>query len=246
MPRDRKKGKEEKGGGGHEAAGLMRWLLTYADMITLLMAFFVMLYSMSVLDLKKFEALADVLRMALGGRGRSVLHGGSSIFNPGAADNPKPAIVPGMDIAQMKAIAEEVRRYVEEHGLGGSVGVHVQERGIVVRIAAEGILFDRGKADLRPEAIPILSKVGKMLASMRYQVRVEGHTCSLPINTSKFPSNWELSAARAATVVRFLISMGVRPDRLSAVGYADSRPVAPQDTEENRRKNRRVDIVILR
>jgi len=108
------------------------------------------------------------------------------------------------------------------------------------------VLFDIGRAELRPRAKHILSKVGAIVRNMPNEIAVEGHTCDLPIRTQQFPSNWELSTARATTVVRFLIDhAGIAPRRVSASGYADSRPLAPNDSEARRVSNRRVDIVIL-
>jgi chemotaxis protein MotB len=232
------------GGGGHDGGGSMRWLLTYADMITLLVAFFVMLYSLSILDLKKFQAVAGALRMNFGGTEKTMPEGGKGVLMPGPADGTKIAIVAGSGVAQMSAVAANIKKLIERAGLQGSLSVIPSERGVTVRFAAEGIMFPPGSAELQPSVHPILKQVAEVIAGTDYAVRVEGHTCSLPMSSARFPSNWELSSARASAVVRYLISLGLPPQRLSAVGFADAHPIAPQDNEADRRRNRRVDIVI--
>lgn len=135
---------------------------------------------------------------------------------------------------------------LREAGLTGEVGLGVEERGIVFRFQ-DSVLFDVGKADLRPEAREILTKVGGLLKKVSNQIRVEGFTDNLPISTERFPSNWELSTARATTVVRFFIEeLNIDPKRLEAAGYGEYHPIASNDDAAGRQKNRRVDIVLLR
>jgi len=237
---------EGDGGGGHDNAGSMRWLLTYADMITLLMAFFIMMYSMSVLNLAKFQEVAFSIRSGFGGP----LEGG-----PGMLTFPqrKDSITPNInDIAEssgpgaIPGVAKEISEYVKQQGLGGVVRMRVEQRGLVVSLVTDEVLFDLGRAELRPRAKGILSKVADVVRDIPNDIAVEGHTCDLPIRTAQFPSNWELSTTRATMVVRFLIEQkGIPPRRTSAAGYADSRPLVPNDSEAHRVLNRRVDIVIL-
>ena len=232
--------------GGHDAAGSMRWLLTYSDMITLLMAFFIMMYSMSVLNLQKFREVAFSIRSGFGGP----LEGG-----PGMLSFPqrKDSIAPNLnDIAEssgpgaIPGVAKEMSEYIKEQGLSRIVRMRVEERGLVVSLVTDEVLFDKGRAELRPTAKRILHKVAEAVRDIPNDIAVEGHTCDLPINTAQFPSNWELSTARATTVVRCLIEeSGIPPRRVSASGYADSRPLVPNDSEPHRMLNRRVDIVIL-
>jgi len=133
---------------------------------------------------------------------------------------------------------------VEAEGLS-DVQLELQERGLIVRFA-EQVFFDLGEATLKPEAMTALRKIAPVLKELPNALRVEGHTDNWPIRTERFPSNWELSVHRATNVVRFLIEeQGFDPDRLSAAGYAEYRPIRPNDTAENRAVNRRVDIVIL-
>jgi chemotaxis protein MotB len=231
------------GGGGHDAGGGLRWLLTYADMITLLMAFFIMMYSMSVLNLQKFREVAFSIRSGFGGAMeggayRRVPQGDPTIREPIRSEAPR---------GRLPEVAGELEKYVRKHGLQHQVHTRVEERGLVVSLVSDEVLFPIGSADLRPQVHALLDKIGGLLAQVPNAVTVEGHTCSLPIHTARFPSNWELSTQRATAVVRYLISRRkIPPDRLSAAGYADSKPLLPNTSEANRKRNRRVDIVILR
>ena len=236
----------EGGGGGHDNAGGLRWLLTYADMITLLMAFFIMMYSMSVLNLEKFRDVAFSIRSGFGGP----LEGGPGMLS---FESRKDGIAPNLDdMSQsggpgaMQSVAQEIGQYIKEQGLGKVVRMRVEERGLVVSLVTDEVLFDIGHAQLRPRAQRILAKVAEVARGIPNDLLVEGHTCDLPISTAQFPSNWELSTTRATTVVRYLIEQsGLAPRRVSAAGYADSRPLVPNDSEAHRMLNRRVDIVIL-
>lgn len=242
--RRRKSSGEQGGGGGHDGGGALRWLLTYADMITLLMAFFIMLYSMSILNLNKFRQVAISIRSGFGGlnegQGRSIL-GTSGQFSI------KPAPIEGDAAGVSRQVVREIQRFIREEKLENGVRLRPDERGLVVSLVADGLLFGKGQADLSPAAMKIIDRVAGVLRNEPNRIRVEGHTCDLPIVSSKYPSNWELSTARAATVVRYLIQkQGIQPYRLEAAGYADSKPLVPNTSERNRALNRRVDIVILR
>lgn len=227
MRRPRRGG--EAGGGGHDATGMMRWLLTYADLITLLMAFFIVMYAMSSVDVGKYRALAYSLRGALVGN--------SFIDLPmqGTEAPPEP----------LQAVGEEVAQALAETGLEGQGAVFRTERGVVISLYG-AVLFDLGKADIRPEAAAILDRVGVALTRVPNYVSVEGSTDDLPINTAIFPTNWELSVRRATSVVRYFVDRhGLDPRRFLAVGYGEYQPMFPNDSEANRARNRRVDIVIL-
>jgi len=225
--------------GGH--GNIERWLLTYADMITLLVAFFIMLYSMSVMNAAKFRQLALSVRSGFGGQlpatGAHLLKGeGLMIAGPAVGRSKK---------SETEATVEKLVRLIKQSGMSKSVRVHVDERGLVVSLITDGVLFDRGSAELRRDMIPVLNGLINILWQNPHPIRVEGHTCNLPIS-GRYASNWELSTARATNVVRYFIEKrGLDPKRLSAAGYADSRPIAPNDTEAHRSLNRRVDIVLL-
>jgi len=219
-----------------------RWLITYADMITLLMIFFIVMYSLSKVDVAKFKTLAESLAAVFGA-------GGMVLESPG------PAVVPGspqeqfremVEKAQLENLKQEMDQYIHESGLQAKVSVTMEERGIVLSFQ-DNVLFELGSDRLTDQARQILDKVAPILASTPNYIRIEGHTDDLPINTARFPSNWELSAARATNVVRELINNhGFTPQKLSATAYGEYRPRAPNNNEANRQLNRRVDLIILR
>jgi chemotaxis protein MotB len=149
-------------------------------------------------------------------------------------------------VKSVSDVAADLDRYIKEHKLENSMTVSVEERGLVISVLSDNLLFPIGSAEIRPEATDILDKISEAIRPISNKILVEGHTCNLAIRTQQFPSNWELSAARACRVVRFLIEeYDIAPDRLAAVGYADTRPIKPNDSEIDRQHNRRVDIVIL-
>ncbi len=209
----------------------MRWLLTYADLITLLLILFIVLYSMSKIDAAKFKDLAQLLRAAFGG----VLKQGPT-FLQGNGDRIIPELVPRMSAA------------IEGTGAKGSTEVFRNERGVVVRLMTDNVLFDRGATTLKDEMKSILDAVAPVLKESGRPIMVEGHTDDLPVRggSGRFPTNWELSTARATSVVRYLIeSCGVPPAALSAAGYAEFHPVVPNSGERARARNRRIDIIVL-
>lgn len=227
----RKKG-GHGGGGGHDAAGGMRWLLTYADLITLLLILFVVLYSMSKIDAAKFKDLAQMLRAAFGG----VLKQGPT-FLQGNGDRIIPDLVPRLSAA-----------VAGPEGSGTRGEVFRNERGVVVRLMTDNVLFPRGATTLNDEMKSILDAMAPALKETGRPVMVEGHTDDLPIRggAGKFASNWELSTSRATQVVRYLIEKcGVPAGMLSAAGYAEFHPVVPNTGERARARNRRIDIIVL-
>jgi len=228
--------------GGHDGAGMMRWLLTYADMITLLTAFFIMMYSMSVLNLEKFKRVAVSVRSGFGGEegAAGIVEKGGVIY--AQADE---ANVPNTG-PTLKAILRYLRHYIDRHELREVMKCRLSERGLVISLTSDGMLFEKGRADVCPAAQVILDDVSVLLNRIENDILVEGHTCDLPISTATYPSNWELSTARAIAVVRWLIERDrVSAQRVGAAGYADTRPYMPNTCERDRRLNRRVDLVIL-
>jgi chemotaxis protein MotB len=243
-----------------------RWLLTYADMITLLMALFMVLFSITSVNKSKLEVLSKTLQDAFSGK---VLPGGTSIRDSGAdpksTSPPAAAAIPaittlvgkaGMQSAAARAaheqdsfrrLKEQIDAYAREHGLQSKVQTVIAQRGLVIRLLTDRVLFDSGAAELKPPALPVLDQVAQLLRSSGSQpVMVEGHTDTVPIHGSVFPTNWELSTARASRVVRALIAGGVPADRLSAAGYAALHPISTNATAAGRSRNRRVEIVLLR
>lgn len=215
---------------------LERWLLTYADLITLLLAFFIVMYSMSQVDAKKFGKMTEALS--------GVLKGGTVVVKQGN----HMGIMPGGGVlrtAVLKSIGESIENDFQGMGNEKLVNTEVSERGLVIHIM-ESALFKLGSAELTDKARETLDIVAEHLKSVPNHIRIEGHTDNRPINTVRYPSNWELSSARATEVVRYLIeSHRIKPNEISALGYGEFRPLVANTTDENRAKNRRVDIVVM-
>lgn len=218
-----------------EAANHERWLISYADFITLLFAFFVTMYAISTVDQRKLEKAVAAFQHAF------------------AQERPDPAAVLGAlpDVhvpLESAGVLADVRARLERRlaQLGGHrVELSVDRRGLVISVREAGS-FATGRADLDAEARRVFQEIGVTLVEVPHAIRVEGHTDDVPIHTSRFASNWELSTARATTVVAFFIEqIGIGPDRLSAAGYGEFHPRAPNDSAEHRARNRRVDIVVL-
>nr|MBN2276253.1 OmpA family protein [candidate division Zixibacteria bacterium] len=216
---------------------LERWLLTYADLITLLLAFFIVMYSMSQVDAKKFGKMSKALSGVLKGGEIAVRRGDDIGTAPGRGV---------MQVGHLVSIGDKIREKIKEKsGDNKTVSTEITERGLVIHIM-ESALFKLGSADLEPQARMVLDIVSDNLHDIPNHIRVEGHTDNVPIATNKYPSNWELSSARATEVVRYLINThSIKPSEISALGYGEFRPMKPNNTIENRAQNRRVDIVVL-
>lgn len=247
--RSRGRGVEKSGGGG--APG---WMVTYGDLMSLLLVFFVLLYSMSNLDAEKFESMSQSLQAALAGLGYpSVLEGQkkdkpldldreNSLDIIDSKDNNKNNIVVREEIVNMY---RKVQSYVEEQELDAEVSVSMNRRGVFVDIK-EPILFEPGSATLKGTGEEILKRLEGLINDFDNGIVIEGHTDDVPMNTQLYPSNWELSTGRAVAVVRRLSEAeGVDPTRLSAVGYGEYSPIVANDSVENRALNRRVNILII-
>lgn len=221
-------------------AGAPEWMATYGDMVTLLLCFFVLLFSFATLDVQKFKAIAQSMNGSLG-----VLDSGMTVSMEPLV-NAFPADSPNEEVEEFSSLYEEMNEYIEENNLQKSIVLILNERGLLVRFM-DNVLFDSGKADLTPKAREIIDKVAEIIRQNDKNVRVEGHTDNIPINTFRFPSNWELSTTRAVNVVKYLIEeCSIEAIRLSASGYADQHPIDDNKTPEGRQNNRRVDMVILR
>lgn len=248
----RKKKHEEE----HE--NIERWLVSYADFITLLFAFFVTMYSISRVDGRKLGSAVESFQRALG----SVIAIQMFQKDPGIFSSSNTAIPynltpiegypPTAEARAFEKLAKDIKKGIDDISKGnpeilnpGQIKFILEKRGLVIRIS-EHLFFKSGDASIQPEFIPLLEILGKSLEKIPNHVRVEGHTDNVPINTPRFPSNWELSTARATTIVRyFLTHFNFTPDRLSATGYAEYYPIASNETPEGRLQNRRVDFVIL-
>lgn len=230
----RKKHEEEEEHQNHE-----RWLLSYADFITLLMIFFIIMYAMSTLDQKKYEKLTTALNQAMGD-GTAIADTGSNMG--GETGN-------GLsEDAKLKKVKENLDKYLKENNLSASVSTTIEKRGLVLSFK-DSLFFDSGKAEIRPEQIDKLITISKIInqsiISDSY-IRIEGHTDSVPMHNEIFKSNWDLSVMRASNVAQILIDKaGINPERLSATGYGEYRPKVDNSTAEGKSTNRRVDIIIM-
>lgn len=225
-----------------------RWLLTYSDLMNLLLILFIILYTMSKVDVAKYQQVAASLRQAFGESTSAtyMIPGGNSIVNMDSSA-PSPVIPANVEEEQMQEIKERVDQLVQQQNLGDNVQVAIEERGIAISITAQ-LLFKSGSAEIENGSKQTIQDIGKILLAVPgRQIRVEGHTDDDPISTSKYPDNLELSTARANNVWRLLINaVGIDPNIISSVGYGEYRPKVPNTSEENKAVNRRVDIVILR
>jgi chemotaxis protein MotB len=234
-----------------------RWLISYADFITLLFAFFVVMFASSQVDKGRAqqvsesvkralegEKLSSLIAAVLGGSAENVGKGSAMMRGPGGAHkvteekkDPKVAEL----APSMKVLTAELKADID----AGRIQVNMEPRGLVVSFK-QAALFPSGEDEVSPAAYPGLEKVATAIAKLSNPVRLEGHTDSVPIKTARFRSNWELSAARAIAIMELLSTrFGLPPQRLSIAGYAETAPVASNDTEEGRARNRRVDVVIL-
>ena len=234
-----------------------RWLVSYADFITLLFAFFVVMFATSQTDKGKAQQVSDSVKRALDGeRMSSVISailggtvgdtgkGNAMLRGPGGAQK-APEEKKEQKLAELvpslKVLSEDLRKEIED----GRIQISMQPRGLVVSFN-QAALFPSGEDVISPDAMEGLSKVAAAMRKVPNPVRLEGHTDSIPIRTQRFRSNWELSAARSIALMEILSTrFGVPHERLSVAGYADTAPIAANDTTQGRARNRRVDIVLL-
>lgn len=219
--------------------GAPEYMATYGDMMTLLLCFFVLLLSMAEVNPKKFDAAASSFQRALNGVLESMptvaIH--QEVLRPrlGGDDQNK----------HMAAnAAQRMREVVKGENLEASVTVEVTKTGVAIKIS-DPVGFDQGSAELKSSFLPVLSKMLKEIKELPdREIRVEGHTDNVPIKSNRYPSNWELSSARAISIVKYLHKNGEDPKKMSGVGYGEYRPVAKNNTEENKRKNRRIEVYV--
>ena len=230
-----------------------RWLVSYADFITLLFAFFVVMYSMSSVNEGKYRVLSDTMVEAFKTPPKSPspiqIGQPTKSITPTDRKVQKPQIIKlkpseSAPDESMKNIARDIKQSLKPLVDKGLIKVDQNKLWVTIEMKSN-ILFASGSADLEDEAIPVLRQVSAKLSKLPNHIDVEGHTDNLPISTEIFRSNWELSAARAASVVHLFSRNGVQPDRLTAIGYGEYRPIAKNTTSEGRLKNRRVSVVIL-
>ncbi|SPD75219.1 OmpA/MotB domain protein [uncultured Desulfobacterium sp.] len=216
---------------------LDRWLLTYADLITLLLAFFVVMYSLSRVDAKKFGKIQEALS--------GILNGGPAAISEGKKAIPLPDSGDALNFVKLQSVGEAIKEGAKEVEKDTLINTEIAERGLIIHIM-EQALFKSGSAELGPEARVVLDLMARKLKDMSNHIRIEGHTDNHPIHTAKYPSNWELSSDRSTQVLRYLTEThNFDPRKMSALGFGEFRPIADNDADDNRAKNRRVDIVVL-
>lgn len=266
MPRRRRHVEEEpEEHGNHEA-----WVIPYADMLTLLMGLFLVLWAIGSQDIAKLKEFSRSFAGEVGistplERGDGLLDGSKASGGDGSgrsgateaaagtdaaraalAREQRTAALGAADRAQLATAEATIQSRADVAGLGNAVSFRQEDRGLVVSIVSDDVLFAPGSADLRPEGMAVVDAVADALAALPNHVSVEGHTDDLPINTGRYPSNWELSTARAGAVLRYLAERhGLPQARLEAGGYADQRPLDTNETAAGRARNRRVDIAVL-
>ena len=219
-----------------------RWLISYADFITLLFAVFVVLYAASKAEQKKESAVSDSISAAfrtLGIFGDAKRLPGSNSSDSGTD---KPLLPMNIVMGKIQHGMEQLlSNQVAQH----TVSIHMGRDGLVISLREAGF-FDSGSANPKPASIATLRQIASALGSTPYSLRIEGHTDNIPIHTTEFDSNWELSAARATHIAHLFLDLkAMPPERMSAAGYAEFHPVAGNDTPEGRAQNRRVDLVVL-
>lgn len=237
-----------------------RWLVSYADFITLLFAFFVVMFAASNADEQKAGQVAQAVQVAFselaiftpGGKVFSLADGNGVSDSVGIVGNTSGAFSGTHLVATNSGPLDSIQETEQQlaAALGeqiedGAVRLNIDERGLTISLAEAGF-FDSGSAEISEAGLPILDDIVARVMELPYDIRIEGHTDNVPIRTARFPSNWELSTTRATNVLQYMIAAGeVPPSRLSVGGYGEIRPVASNDTPEGRSLNRRVDIVVL-
>ena len=255
--------------------------MTYADMITLLMALFMVLFSISSVNVSKYQTLQQSLKAAFSG---NILPGGKAIARQGSTANAsqvpatfelqaiEPMVSQGSSRLQNSSahgaatsvvgqqvtpaqrensefaqIKHELDAYAKSHGFSSSVQTSIEQRGLVIKVLTDDLLFPSGQATLDGKSYALLGEIGQLLnIDETHPISVEGNTDNVPIHTAQFASNWQLSTARASAVVEFLVEHGIASHRLTASGNADQQPVASDATAAGRARNRRVEIVLRR
>lgn len=254
-------------GGGHaeEHENSERWMVTYADMLTLLLVLFIVLYAISQVNTSKFSELKSSLASAFKNGQPSVLSGGSGIVSgdsagqqvnpnlPVFSTQPSKSSATAQDrqaaqreVDEFKAIEAAIKSSLHKHGLDGNAEFSIDERGLVVTVVTNELVFSGNSAVLEREGTVILGAVLPPLRPITNQIQVDGHTNQQNVSTAPYPSGWELSSARASSVVRYLVTHGpIAASRLSAAGFSDQRPLLPASDPRSITRNRRVDIVVL-
>ena len=242
---------EEEDEDEHECPqGAPALVMTFADLVTLLMVFFILLFAMGSIEEEKWRQIKSSLRNALGQEDipEAGIREGLDIIKSQVLDESTVHAVDevgAMVAKEVEEIASEVEEFVFKNKLAGKVEVSSDERGAIITLS-DTVMFPPGKSRMTYTGDEIIKQVFEILQQFSYQVKIEGHTDNAPIRTERFPSNWELSASRAAEVARKLVKAGFNPSQLSIEAFAQYRPKVPNDSREGRAANRRIEIVYQR
>lgn len=216
-----------------------RWLLSYADFITLLMIFFIIIYAMSNIDKEKYQKLAAALNQTMGDGSVTKDIGSTTVGETGNKLS---------EDQKLEKVKGKLDKYLKDNNLSASVSTTIEKRGLVVSFK-DSLIFDTGKAEVRQEQVSKLIKISQIINQSIVResyIKVEGHTDSVPVYNEIYKSNWDLSVMRASNVAQILINKaGIKPERVSATGYGEYRPKVDNNTEEGKSINRRVDIIIM-
>ena len=223
------------------------WIATFSDTMTLLLTFFILLYSFSTVDAGKLKQISDALQSVLTGQS------GNSIFDYSMKYGEVPIVGEITETAQIPieegitepTMYDTVKKFIDDNKLESVVQIKEDSRGIIIQLR-DNILFESGSSDLKENSKSILEKISTLILSFPNEIIIEGHTDNVPIKNFKFASNWELSSSRAISVLKYFVDIKkVSPYRVSAHGYGEYRPAMPNDTPEHRAANRRVNILIV-
>lgn len=235
------------------------WMVTYSDMVTLILVFFILLFSMSQIDAEKLKTVTESYqqRVILDYYPSAVELDQASNLEDDEDENEFEGMTEIEEteeltphdleeqVDELERLLQQIEEYIRNEGLSDVISATRTEQGVVL-VLQENVLFESGEAELIGDALPLLQKVATLLENIPNQVKVEGHTDPRPIRTNRFPSNWELSGARASSVVRYFAEEeDLEAERFQISGFADTRPIVPNDSSENMKKNRRVEIIIL-
>lgn len=232
MSKKKKGGGDHGGGGGHDSAGGLRWLLTYTDMVTLLLALFIVMWASADPNQEKMEQIQSAFAVAFG-------YGQPAMLSSGGSVGSKPIVFERSDI-QKDILREKLRKHLLEERLDQAVNVHLNERGVLIRIYADKVKFERGSSRLSREYRRVLDKVAEVLETTPNALQINGYTDNLP------GDNWSISAQRAVNTVKYLEGKNIAPERMSAVGYGEYSPLVPNSDPVRRGMNRRIDIQVLK
>lgn len=230
----------------HEEHPDETWLIPYADLLTLLLALFIVLFASSQVDQKKLSEMSASMGYAF----NSPLSGappGTFAIMPSTGGGESGHDAATSEAGQLAALKRKLDLYILENDLNTELDAKMTDQGLLIKIR-DSALFDSGSADLRSDAQKISAKIADLVGGIDQSILISGHTDNIPINTARFPSNWDLSSQRALNVMKFILVSNpkLKPERFSAIGHGEHRPLVANDSEQNRSKNRRVEVLVQR